>query len=208
VGNCKESFDNIAQWVDPKLIFSKNRGWDNMALVGILGEWVLHFVAGDILEIGVGESTVYMTALANKYNRKCYYCDSNEEKVNEIKEVGYFSNKGKIYSCTSNEMFAKNELTSLAFTFIDGNHLDGLYEIDFWNAEKLTVPNGYILMHDTYPPGDDWIINGGNGTVYQFRQKIEQDKRFDVFTFVGDPKLPYAFTLIRKKPINRPYYQE
>ena len=207
----KETFDLISQWVDPKFFFSKTHGWHNMAIVGLLGDYALNFIAGDILEIGVGESSIYMTALAKKYNRRIYYCDSNNDKVTDIKEAGYFSDNGKIYSCSSKDMFAKNELTPLAFTFIDGYHGYEAIKEEFWNVEKLTVPNGHILMHDTFPPLDDPMPCD---EAYKFRQEIEQDKRFDCFTFTGNPdnhKVPcyyIASTLIRKKPLNRPYYQE
>ena len=210
--SCKETWDIISQWVDPKFFFSKTYGWHNMAIVGLLGDYALHFINGDILEIGVGESTMYMTALAKKYNRKIYYCDSNKDKIADIKESGYFSDSGVIFDCLSDDMFAKNTLTPLAFSFIDGYHGYEQTRNDFWNAEKYTVENGYILVHDTYPPLDD---PGPCDEAYKFRQEIEKDKRFDVFTFVGNasnhhsiPNYYIASTLIRKKPLNRPYYKE
>ena len=113
-------------------------------------------------------------------------------------------------------MFEKNTLTDLAFTFIDGYHSYDQVKRDFWNAEKYTVPNGYILMHDSYPPVylNTLPNTGACGDVYKFRQEMEKDDRFDTFTFVGNPnncKVPcyyIASTLVRKKPLNRPCYQE
>lgn len=210
--SCKETFDVISKWVDPKFFFSKTYGWHNMAIVGLLGDYALHFISGDMLEIGVGESSIYMTALAKKYNRKIYYCDSDKDKIADIKVSGYFSDNGIIFDCLSDDMFAKNTLTPLAFTFIDGYHGYEDCKRDFWNVEKYTVPNGYILMHDTFPPSDAPLPCD---EAYKFRQEIEQDKRFDVFTFVGNannhhniPNYYIASTLIRKKPLNRPYYKE
>ena len=208
----KESFDLMAQWVDPKFFFSKAHGWHNMGIVGILGDFILTFINyGDMLEIGVGESTVYMTALAKKHNRKIYYCDANREKIDDIKNAGYLSSNSEIFYDSSNEMFAKNKLTPLAFSFIDGYHEYEQAKNDFWNVEKYTVPNGYILLHDTFPPQDD---PGPCGDAYKLRQELEKDDRFDVFTFTGNlechktPNYYIASTLVRKKPLNRPYYQE
>ena len=212
--SCKITFDYIAQWVDPNFFFSKNHKWGNMGIIGVLGDFILHSVGGDILEIGVGESSIYLTALSKKYNRKIYYCDCNNDKIVDIKGADYFSENSKIYVCLSDEMFAEAKLTPLAFTFIDGYHGYDQVKRDFWNAMEYTVSNGCILMHDTYPPKEDWQDGGGCGDVYRFRQEIEKDKRFDCFTFVGNPydyRIPdyyIASTLVRKKPENRPYYQE
>jgi len=206
--SCKITFDYIAQWVDPNFFFSKNYGWDDTAIVGMLGDFALHTVDGDILEIGVGISSIYLTALSKKYNRKIYYCDTNKDKIDDIYGAGYFSNNGRIFNCLSDNMFQNNKLTPLAFTFIDGYHEYEQAKRDFWQAEHYTVPNGYILLHDSYPPAADWCGRGSCGEVYKLRQELEQDKRFDCFTFVHNPKGAQASTLIRKKPENRPYYQE
>ena len=211
MGSCKETFDRIAEWVNPNFFFSKNYQWSNMAIVGILGDFVLSNFSGDMLEIGIGESSIYMSALAKKHNRKIYYCDSNKDKIEDIKASGHLCENGEVYDCLSDVMFAGNILTPLAFTFIDGYHEYEQAKRDFWNSEKYTIPNGYILMHDTFPPSDD---PGPCNEAYKFRQEIEQDKRFDVFTFTGnlkshkEPCYYVASTLIRKKPLNRPYYQE
>jgi hypothetical protein len=205
----KEGYDGVSQWVDPKFFFSKTVGWENVGIIGVLADYALNFIAGDILEIGCGTSSIYLTALANKYNRNIYYCDIESCKIiNPLSVPGHMdAEKGHFYLCPSDVMFAKNELTPLSFTFIDGDHTYEQAKKDFWNVEKLTVPNGHILMHDTYPPSEDYCDHQCCGDVYKFRQEIEQDKRFDVFTFVGRDSY-VASTLIRKKPLNRPYYQE
>ena len=204
----KEGYDGVAQWVYPNFFFSKNIGWENVGIVGILADYALAFIGGNILEIGCGTSSIYLTALAQKYNRDIYYCDVQAGKIiNPLSVPGHMSENGHFYVCSSDEMFAKNELTPLAFTFIDGDHTYEQAKRDFWNTEKLTVTNGHILMHDTYPPSEDYTTPNTCGDVYKFRQEIEQDNRFDCFTFVGRDSY-VASTLIRKKPLNRPYYQE
>jgi len=212
--SCKETWDVMSQWVDPNFFFSKTYGWHNMAIVGILGDYALNFLKGDMLEIGVGESSMYMSALAKKYSRKIYYCDSNADKVDDIKKSGYFAENSEIHVCLSDDMFANNTFTPLAFSFIDGYHSYEGARKDFWNVEKYTVPNGLILLHDSYPLTEDCCGNGGNGEVYKLRQELEQNKDFECFTFVGnkdssiEPCYYISSTLVRKKPVNRPYYQE
>ncbi len=186
------------------------QGWKGIEIVGMLADFVLYFFPGDILEIGVGTSSTFLTPLSEKYNRRIYHCDSNGEKILDLKQKGFFSERAELFICTSDEMFNKQKLSPLAFTFIDGYHGYEEAKRDFWNAEKLTIPNGFILLHDTYPPAENWVgINGGGscGDVYKLRQELEQNKKFDCFTFVGEGNY-IASTLIRKKPLNRHYYQE
>jgi hypothetical protein len=204
----QEGYDGVSQWVDPNFFFSKNVGWENIGIIGVLADYALNYIAGDILEIGCGTSSIYLSALADKYKREIYFCDIEAGKIiNPLTVKGYINERGHFYMCPSDDMFAKNEITPLSFTFIDGDHTYEQAKKDFWNAEKLTVPNGHILMHDTYPPSEDYVDHQMCGDVYKFRQEIEQDKRFDVFTFAGRDSY-VASTLIRKKPLNRPYYQE
>jgi hypothetical protein len=204
----QEGYNGVAQWVAPNFFFSKTVGWENIGIIGVLADYALNFIAGDILEIGCGTSSIYLSALAEKYKREIYYCDLEGGKIiNPLSVKGYMLERGHFYTCPSDDMFAKNELTPLAFTFIDGGHTYEQAKRDFWNAEKLTVPNGHILMHDTYPPFESFVDPQCCGDVYKFRQEIEQDKRFDCFTFVGRDSY-VASTLIRKKSLNRPYYQE
>jgi len=204
----EDGYKGVSDWVAPNFFFSKNIGWENVGLVGILADYALCFIAGDILEIGCGTSSVYLSALSKKYNRKIYYCDIESGKIiNPLSVPGHMNEEGSFYLCPSDDMFAKNELTPLAFTFIDGDHTYEQAKKDFWNVANLTVPNGYILMHDTYPPTEEYVDHQMCGDVYKFRQEIEKDNRFDVFTFAGRDSY-VASTFIRKKPENRPYYQE
>jgi len=206
----KDTYDELSDWVSPSLFFSKRLQWGETGLIGVIADFILYATKGDILEIGVGVSSIYLTALSKKYNRKAYHCDSNADKMESIREAGYFSPTGELFTCLSDEMFSKATLTPLAFVFIDGYHGYDQVKRDFWNAEKHLVPNGCILLHDSYPPSEDYCRQegSGNGDVYKFRQELEKDNRFDVFTFVCDPLSPQASTLVRKKPEARPYYQE
>ncbi len=203
-----ETYKGVADWIFPNFFFSKKVGWNNTAIVGMLADFALDFISGAILEIGCGVSSIYLTALSKKYNREIYYCDIEAGKIlNPLSVEGYMSEKGHFYMCPSDEMFAKGELPLLAFAFIDGSHQYEQAKRDFWNAEKLVVPDGYILLHDTYPPTEEYVQDNMCGDVYKLRQELEKDSRFDCLTFTGRQSY-IASTLVRKKPINRPYYQE
>jgi hypothetical protein len=46
------------------------------------------------------------------------------------------------------------------------------------------VKNGFIFLHDTYPPDKSWTIPSKCGTVYKLRQELETWVGvFEVFTF-------------------------
>lgn len=202
------TYQGVANWVSPDFFFSKNIGWENTGIVGVVADFALCFLKGDILEIGCGVSSIYLSALSKKYNRKLYLCDIESGKIiNPLSVKGYISEDADFFICPSDDMFAKNTLSPLAFAFIDGDHTYEQAKKDFWNVEKLLVDDGYILMHDTYPPSEDYVDFNCCGNVYKFRQEIEKDPRFDVLTLRGRDSY-VASTLIRKKSKNRPYYQE
>lgn len=210
-----DTFNEVTKWIDPNFFFSKSEGWGgelNTSSVGVIADFVLSYTQGDILEIGVGLSSIFLSALAKKYDRFFYQCDLDlGTRLVELRDIlKGLSFKGKMYEMTSDNMFANNTFTPLAFSFIDGFHEYEQVKREFWNVEKYTVDNGYIMLHDSYPPSVEWVGPGGCGScgdTYLFRQEIEKDKRFDTFTFVGGVG-HIGLTLIRKKPVNRPYYQE
>lgn len=201
--------ENIANSIDPDICYSKNQGFRGIGLIGVLGEIAMYTNAvGDILEIGIGTSSLYLTALTKKYKRTIYHNDMDTTKfLYGIGTKQHISPDSIVFVCTSDEMFKNNKLTPLAFAFIDGCHEYEQAKRDFWNTEPYVVDNGYILMHDTYTPvGEDWIKNNMCWNCYRLRQDLEKDKRFDCLSFPLHGQI--GFTLIRKKALNRPYYQE
>lgn len=204
----KEGYEGVSQWVAPDFFFSKRLGWQNLGIIGPLADFQLTYIQGDMLEIGCGTSSIFMTALAKKFNRKIYYCDIESCKIlNPMSVPGHMDENGTFFLGPSDEMFATNTLTPLAFTFIDGDHSYVQAKKDFWNAYKLTVDDGWLLLHDTYPPDENYTSLSLCGDVYKLRQELEKDDRLDVFTFRGAGSY-VACTLVRKKPLNRPYYQQ
>ena len=68
----QKEFDYINRWISPDFLFTKE-GWAHWGCLGWFGEYVLSHLDGGILEIGIGESSIFFTALAKKFNRKIYH---------------------------------------------------------------------------------------------------------------------------------------
>jgi hypothetical protein len=200
--------DTICQWEPGPLIFSSYCKWARWGLLGVLSEYVLSVVKGSIIEIGVGESSLYFTELAKKYNRKIYHCDYSVGKVINYKSVpGYFKDEESIFRMTSDQFFESITPTDVALGFIDGNHLYDYVKRDFENIFKFLVDNGYIFLHDTYPMNEEYTSEHRCGTGYILRQELEKDPRVDCFTFLNTA-WDVGLTMVRKKSKNLPYYQE
>lgn len=154
------------------------------SLLNSIMDHCLFHVYGDILEIGLGETTIYTTKLAEKYNRRVYHCDYSISLIeNMYCTNGYFCENSIVYKGKSNEFFKNIKLTPLSVVFIDGSHLYEDVKSDFYNSLKYLVKDGIIILHDTLPPDKSWTIESKCGTVYKFRREIEGDNFLDVFTF-------------------------
>jgi hypothetical protein len=200
--------DKIANTIDPDFCYSKGQGFKGIGLVGILGEIAMYTNQGDILEIGIGTSSLYLTTLAKRYDRIIYHNDMDTTKfLYGIGTKQHISPNSNVFLGTSDEFFKNTKLTPLAFAFIDGCHEYEQAKRDFWNTVPYVVENGYILLHDTYPPfGEGWILDNMCWDCYRLRQDLEKDTQFDCLSFPLHGQI--GFTLIRKKPLNRTYYQE
>lgn len=225
----QETRDFIADWIAPNFFFSKNDVCDRMGTLALFGEIVMASVpVGDIVEIGCGESSIYLSHLARKYRRTIYHCDLADGKVlNPLTVAGYMHTealeltpkdhnrlitvgKSNFFMGSSDDLFNKHlKDHSLAYTFIDGDHLYAQAKKDFENAMNLTVDNGYVLLHDTYPPSEKFLSpDSACGDVYRLRQEIEVDKRYDSITLVHGVCMDVGLTIVRKKPVIRSYFQE
>lgn len=225
----KETHEYIADWIHPEFFYSVKDRWHRMGFLGVFGDLVLSCLpVGDIVEIGCGESSIYLSHLARKFNRRIYHCDIAHDKiVNPLTIPGYMfpseitldlnaRNVLHTFQKTSffmgpSDLLFSNCLTnsSLAFTFIDGDHCYAQAKKDFDNAMRLTVDNGYVLLHDTYPPNEKFLNPDSScGDVYRLRKEIEVDKRYDSLTLTWGVAMDVGMTIVRKKPQTLPYYQE
>ena len=205
----RDMYDTIAQWVSCDVVISKRFVWDRFGILGILGDYVLRYVQGDIVEIGVGESSIFLTRLAEKYGRKVYHNDLQRSHIVNMKTVpGIFDPKGVAYTGRSDDFFKEVKFTPIALGFIDGDHTYEQAMKDFKNIYNLLVDGGYIFLHDTYPPNEEMTTPTTCGDVYRFRRELEEsanysgEKSIEVFTFPHGA-MDVGFTMVRKLPYNR-----
>ena len=221
-----ETKEYIAKWAAKNFFFSLNDEWGRMGMLGVFGDYVLSSLPGNILEIGCGESSIYLSSLALKYRRHSYHCDIAPSKIlNPLTVPGYiypqayFPPEGQAPKCLefsdttlfmgpSDEFFRDIRFLPIALAFIDGDHIYEQVKKDFENTVKLVQDNGFILLHDTYPPSEEYLDENRCGTVYRLRQEIEKDPRFDCMTLVRGTAIDVGLTIVRKKPLNLPEYQQ
>ena len=206
----QETYEYISKFITSNFFFSVNDVWHRMGILGVFGDYVLSCTFGDVLEIGCGESSIYLAKVAKKYNRHIYHCDLAPSKIdNPLTVPGYMEPEiATFYRGASDQMFKDLKLTTLALVFIDGDHIYEQVKKDFDNVVPYVVDNGYILLHDTYPPDESYVDENRCGTVYKLRQELEKDERFDCITLPKGTAMSVGITIVRKKPLNRPYYNE
>lgn len=204
----REMYDYIADWDNSSVVISKKLVWSRFGLLGIMGDYVLsHVRVGDILEIGVGESSILLTKLAKKFNRKVYHCDISPGEVENCLSVpGIFDENGLVKVCPSDELFRDVNIDLIALGFIDGDHRYEYVKRDFNNLFSLLVPNGFIFIHDMYPPSEEYLSEHRCGDGYRLRQELEERDDLDIFTFPFGA-MGVGLTMIRKLPEKLPYYR-
>jgi len=181
--------------------------WERWGLLSVLSDYVLYYTQGDILEIGCGESSVYLSKLAEKYNRTCYHVEYSKSGVENMKNTkGYFGKNSKVFNMKSHDFFYDHKIwesgktPSIALAFIDGDHDYHVVKEDFHSVWQNLVLDGYVFLHDTMPPSDAWKAMNKCGTVYKLREELEVQDRLGymrVFTF---PKSAFdvGLTMVRK----------
>ncbi len=218
----KDTYDYIANWYDCPIPFSRSDGWGRYGILGVIGDLILYGVKGSIAEIGVGESSIYLTQLARKHNRKIYYCDVAAGKItNPLTIPGYLSEECVItkdgvinkdckavgFIGTSDKFFTAINFPPIALAYIDGDHSYEQVKKDFWNMDKIMADDGVIFIHDTYPPNESFIDENRCGTVYKLRQDIEALKQFDIFTFTKIAGVGVGVSMVRRRKEGLPWFQ-
>ena len=191
-----------------KFPFNVDYSWARWKLLNVLSDFTLFYVEGDIVEIGIGESSASFTSLSKKYNIKVYHCDISGERVRNHTEAGiYFDlTRNSVFLGPSDDFFKEINLPPIALGFIDGNHMYEQVKKDFENLFSYVVDHGVIFLHDTYPKGENGIDALNCGTSYILRQELEKDSRVDCFTFVRSAR-NVGLTMVRKKPKDLPFYR-
>lgn len=188
------------------------------------GQYILNGVQGDMLEIGVGESSYYLSRLGEIFKRRIYHCDISPSKlVNPMSVPGYLSAAEDItyfeerdatppvsqrvvcFAGSSDEFFKRLNMPSIAFAFIDGDHNYEQAKKDFWNTWPLLVDEGVIALHDTYPPDESWTDENKCGDVYRLRQELEKRDDMEVITIGRGCVIGVGVTFAKKKRSGYPY---
>jgi hypothetical protein len=205
-----DTYTFIAKFIAPNFFFSVNDGWGRMGFLGVFGDYILSCTKGDVLEIGCGESSIYLSKVATKYGRKIYHCEIAPSKIeNPLTVPGYMNpDIGYFFTEGSDKMFETIHITPIALAFIDGDHVFEQVQKDFNNVLPYVVDDGYIILHDTYPPNESFTTESTCGTVYKLRQLIEKDDRFDCITLPTGTAMDVGLTICRKKKQNRAFYNE
>lgn len=183
-----------------KNVTSGKFGLERFSLLHSLMDHTLYHVNGNLLEVGLGETTISTTMLSEKYNRKCYCVDYSRSLIENMKNTnGYFGENSIVYRGKSDDFFNETKLTPIAFAFIDGSHEYEDVKNDFYNTLKYLVDDGIIALHDTLPLNSSWTYPEKCGTVYLLRRELEQDSRLDLFTFPFS-SFNVGLTIIKRRP--------
>lgn len=174
-----------------------------------LGDIVLSNVEGCIVEIGMGYSTIVLSQLAKKHNRKHYACDIKETKCIWAKESTEVAQENLIIYHEKSSRFIYRFKDIPALVFIDGNHYYKYVKPETEFFVNLLNPGGMIFLHDTHihkKHYDRYEQKGKKTEAYMVRQELEKDPRVGCLTF------PYTasncgLTVAIKKESDRPFYQ-
>lgn len=168
-----------------KTVIDGQYGWERWGLLSTLSDCIVDHVSGDILEIGCGESSIYFSRLAEKYDRKCYHVEYSKSGVENMRNTkGYFGENSEVFNMKSDDFFETGYITKpLALAFIDGDHVYEAVANDFYNTVDNLAKGGFIFLHDTYPPDITWISESKCGTVNVLRRELEEDSYYEIFTF-------------------------
>ena len=146
---------------------------------------VIRYVPGDIVEIGMGESTEILSSIAKDNNVILYSCDIQMGGMFKVFDEPLFEDH---YCFTEgSEKFMNGFGGNPSIVFIDGEHLyeTTKKEVEFFLPKMKT--GGVMFLHDTMPVFKKSIVpdsKGYNpGDIYRVRQELECDPRYDVFTW-------------------------
>ena len=185
-------------------VITGNFQWDRWGLLSVLCDYVLNYNNGHIIEIGCGESSIFLSKLAEKYNRICFHCEYSKSGVENMKNTkGYFGKNSEVYNGKSDDFFkdAMANKPQIALAFIDGDHTYEQVKKDFDNVWEHVVKDGYIFLHDTNPPSEEWTVPEKCGDVFYLIEDLEESHMrtvLDIFTFTRSA-FNVGLTMVRKK---------
>ena len=176
------------------LMFREKVGDKTLTIRLPLGSWdimdalipkILKYSPGDIVEIGMGESTQLFADHAYQANVRLYSCDIQMGGMFEVFKKKLFLDH--ICYIGRSEEFMREYDGYASIVFLDGEHRyeSVKKEVDFFLPRLL--PGGVMFLHDTFPPYERQIKPDDKGwspgDVYKVRQELERMPEYDVFTW-------------------------
>ena len=170
--------------LDDKIIRIKlKRGsWDIMESIVPM---ILKYCPGDIVEIGMGESSEMFAKYAVEFGVNLYSCDIQMGGMFEVFDKELFANHRCFIG--RSEDFLKEYGGSPSIVFIDGEHLYETVKLETEFFLPKIRTGGVMFLHDTMPVLKKNIERDGKGynpgDIYKVRQELERMPEYDVFTW-------------------------
>ena len=221
-----DTLRTLERHMAPGWPIAPNDQWERFGFLGVFADYACNSLGGDLLEIGVGESSVYLSRVAAKYQRRLFHCDISPSKIinpmsvpgylSAAEEITYFEDRDPTpssftrvvcFAGASDDLFKRVPIPDLALSFIDGDHLYDQARKDFWHCWERTLDHGFIVLHDTFPPNQDWTDENHCGEVYRLRRELEENSRMDCLTLTRGTAIGVGLTIVRKRPLIRELYQ-
>lgn len=174
---------------------------------------ILRNVDGCVVEIGAGASTSILSRHAEESGATFYSCDNSREKWDSVKsdlEGTHYERSRQFFLHLPSLMFMHFFETRIrepiAVAFIDGCHRYNMTKSEARFFFGKLAEGGVMFLHDTLPPDEKLIGDGGLGEAYMVRQELEKVENADCFTWPYTAG-GYGLTMVIKKPKDRPFYR-
>lgn len=158
----------------------------------------------NIVELGTGPgiSSLAFIRVMQYYNRLrsqkgvLHSCDLDPKMQEPLKKFGGIV---KLHLMSTDQLAEKwsEKKEVIDFLYIDADHSYEQSLKDFNNFSPYVMPNGLILMHDTFPLNEGYEQLHLSGTVYKTAQYIKRHYS-DEFEIVTVPYL-CGVSIVRKK---------
>ena len=178
---------------------------NELALFNLLFSVAITVQPTTVLELGTGSglsSLAFIRAL-QYWNKRVkgsirvlHTCDMNPVVLRPLKRYGAFVVP---HAMSTDELAAQwvQHPIPIDLLYIDADHSHQQSLADFETFSQYVVPNGLVLMHDTFPLFQEHEQLGYSGTVWKTAQFIKEHYRdeFEIMT------IPYlcGVSLLRKK---------
>ena len=147
-----------------------------------------------ILEIGIrkGVSTMAMCeAIVDGNLEVDYHCCDIKDACRKVQDMTSVPLK---FHVMSSDDLAKEWDRQIDILFIDGDHVYSQVKRDYFNFSRFVNLNGFIFLHDTYPPSEKYKTENYSCDAYRILEDLKKDKTVEAVTF----PYSYGLTVVRK----------